>query len=80
MCITSFKTCLLLYCHHSEQSYLVSKTVQTQSRILYRRRETNTRIPFSDMKSTVAVRKGRPKKSKIFLWNIACDHVYNGSP
>lgn len=40
-----------ILCHHSEQSDLVSKTMQIKSRMLGKWKEIDTGIPFSDIKS-----------------------------
>lgn len=40
-----------ILCHHSEQSDLVSKTMQIKSRVLGKWKEIDTGIPFSDIKS-----------------------------
>lgn len=37
-----FKACSLLYCYHSEQSDLVSKTMQIKSRMLGKWKEIDT--------------------------------------
>ena len=40
-----------VFCHHSEQSDLVFKTMQIKSRMLDKWKEIDTKISFSDMKS-----------------------------